>query len=141
MPFGLGCLSKGARGPPRDNQDDPNRVLGVILGCICGPGGLPRGDGSLQETTQTTQNGPPAADGHVFPNMMKISLCKIVHVVVAISPFLRTEGAGRGLITTLGRKFTKNHNNAQLCNVHAVDAKRPFGGIRGSGQGLITTLG
>ena len=41
--------------------DDPNRLLGVPLGCLWGPG-LPRGAGGLKETTQATQNGPPAAE-------------------------------------------------------------------------------
>ena len=57
--WGPGGLPTGARGPPRDNPDDPNHVLGVPLGCLWGPGGLPRGAGSLQETTQATKMGLP----------------------------------------------------------------------------------
>ncbi len=57
---------KGARGPPRDNPGHPNRVIRVPLGCLRGPGGLPRGAGSLQETTQEIQSRPPASEARVF---------------------------------------------------------------------------
>ena len=43
-------------------------VLGATLGCLWGPG-LPRGAGSLKETTQATQNWPPAAEARrLFEN-------------------------------------------------------------------------
>ena len=45
--WGPGGLPTGARGPPRDNPDDPNHVLGVPLGCLWGPGGLPMGGREL----------------------------------------------------------------------------------------------
>ena len=45
--------------------DDPNRFLGVPLGCLLGPG-LPRGAGGLKETTQATQKRPPAAEARRF---------------------------------------------------------------------------
>ena len=45
--------------------DDPNHLLGVPQGCLWGPG-LPRGAGSLKETTQATQKRPPAAEASRF---------------------------------------------------------------------------
>ena len=54
---------------PGDFQEttpvDPNRVLGVPLGCLWGPG-LPREAGGFKETAQASQNGPPAAEALWF---------------------------------------------------------------------------
>ena len=66
--WGPGGLPRGPGGFQETTPDDPNRVLGVPLGCLWGPG-FPRGAGSLQETTQATQNGPPAAEARrVYEN-------------------------------------------------------------------------
>ena len=56
------------RGPgdfQETTPDDPNRFLGVPLGCLWGPG-LPRGAGGLKEATRATQKGPPAAEARSF---------------------------------------------------------------------------
>ncbi len=64
----FGGREASQRGPEslqETTPDDPNRVLGVPLGCLWGPG-LPRGAGGLKETTQATQKGPPAAEARRF---------------------------------------------------------------------------
>jgi len=66
VPLGARRLPKG--GPEiskRQPPDDPNRFLGVPLGCLRGPG-LPRGAGGRKETTRATQTGPPAAEERSF---------------------------------------------------------------------------
>jgi hypothetical protein len=100
-------------------------VLGTTLGCLWGPGDLPKG---FQETTQRTQTeslgvicgagrppeggrepprdnpgdpkSPPAPEAPVFfenvQTLAKISFCRNEHAVEAINPFSRTKCAGRG---------------------------------------------
>ncbi len=50
--------------------DDANRLLGVPLGCLWGPG-LPRRAGGFKETTQGSQNGPPAAEARILKKTTK----------------------------------------------------------------------
>ncbi len=68
---GREASQKGPGNFQETTPDDPNRVLGVPLGCLWGPG-LPKGAGGLKGTTQATQNGSPAAEAHrFFENVQK----------------------------------------------------------------------
>ncbi len=74
VPLGAGRLPKRSPDFQQTTPDDPNRVLGVPSGCLLGPG-FPRGAGSLNEATQATQNGPPAAEAcGFFENAPKIMI-------------------------------------------------------------------
>ncbi len=64
VPLGAARPPKGVL--PGASNKQPRRLKMRPLSAFEGPGGLPRGAGSLQETTQATQNIPPAAEAHMF---------------------------------------------------------------------------